>query len=194
MSGHSVSAVALFFSVIAIALASQYADISKPVTRAPAATKKDLLLGDTKGLNLKYTQKIRGPLSANIELIGATPEKTGDVYSLKGFVSSSEELRDVEFKWVLPNGLELVNGVLQGTISILKSDLGSEVQITVRNLEAVNHQVHLIVSGATRGMRFAESVQYNTLLQPVLNASKEELLQSTEKAIAEDSKRIRIRH
>lgn len=195
MSGHSVSAIALFFSVIAIALASQHADFSRPADRGPAATKKEALVPDSKALGLKYTQKIHGPLNATIELLGATPEKVGDVYSLKGIVSSSEELRDVEFKWVLPPGLELVNGVASGTISILKADQSSELQITVRNLKADNQQVHFILNGTSSGLHFAEIAQYNTLLQPVLDASKKELLESTEKAVAEDNKKqLKIFH
>lgn len=187
MSGHSISAIVLFVSVMAIAMASQYSEESMS-SRSPMA-KKEMLLGEVKAPVLRHTSKVRGPLESRIELIGATPENAGDVFVLRGLVSTEKDLRDVEFKWSIPAGLELVNGTTAGYISILKAGEPSQVQITLRTLASQNYQVHLITGGADKGVKFGDSAQYNTLLQRVINQSKEELLKSTEKAAAEDAKK-----
>jgi hypothetical protein len=179
MSGHSISAIVLFIGVAAIALASQHTDVS--AGRAPASlVKKELSLGEAKPNLPRHTKKIHGPLQSKIELIGAIPEKAGDVFVLKGLVSASQDLRDVEFKWDIPAGLELVNGNLSGTISILSAGLPSEVQVTLRSLTGENYRVHFLAGGTDGGVRFAQSAQYNTLMQPLIEASKEAMLKSTE--------------
>jgi len=189
MSGHSISAIILFIGVAAIALAAQYNETTM-ASRSPMA-KKELMLGEGKAPVLRHTSKVRGPLESRIELLGAIPEKAGDVFVLRGFVSSEKELRDVEFKWSIPAGLELVNGTAAGQISILKAGQPAEVQLTLRSLASENYQVHLIAAGADKGLRFADSAQYNTLLQGVIEQSKEELLKSTEKAAAENDVKVK---
>lgn len=192
MSGHSVSAVMLFISVAAIALVSQHTDTVND--RAPAMSKKELLLGDSaQRLGLRHTQKLRGPLESKIEMFGAVPEKAGDVFVLKGSVVSSEELRDVNFKWDIPAGLELINGSSHGTISILKAGIPAEVQLTLRSSNGQNHQVHLLAAAQDKSVRFSDTAQYNTLMQPVVEASKEALAKSTEETVKK-SKRLKIFH
>lgn len=193
MSGHSISALVLFIGVAAIALASQYHETSA-IDRSPAMAKKELLLGDSGKPAIKHTKKLHGPLESKIELIGAIPEKAGDVFVLKGLVSSSEELRDVEFKWDIPAGLELVNGNVNGTISILQAGLPSEVQVTLRSKTGANEQVHLVAGGNDKGVRFADAAQFNTLLQPMVEASKEALAKSTEQSAPKKQKGLKIFH
>ena len=195
MPGHSISGFVLFIGVVALTLATQQADNNISNARHPSTlSKKELLLGEVKTPLLRYTQKIHGPLESRIQLLGAIPEKAGDVFVLKGQVISSQSLRDVEFKWSIPAGLEVVTGTSNGFISILNADQPAEVQITLRTLASENYQVHLITAAANNGVRFAESAQFNTLLQPMLDASKEALLRSTEKAAGEEPKHLKIFH
>lgn len=194
MSGHTLSAIGLFIGVAAIALASQQADNNLAGRSPSTLSKKEMLLGEVTPPLLRHTQKIHGPLEAHIELIGAVPENSGDVFVLKGHVSSSKDLRDVEFKWAIPAGLEVVNGTANGYISILNADQPAAVQITLRTLASENYQVHLITAGVDGKVRFAESAQYNTLLQGMIDQSKEAQLKSTEKAVAEETKGLKVFH
>lgn len=184
MPRHTLSAIVLFLSVAAIALAMQQGEES--MSSHSQITKKEMLLGEVKSPILRHTSKVRGPLNAKIELLGAVPENAGDVFVLRGFVSSERELRDVAFKWSLPAGLELVNGTTAGYISILKAGEPAEVQLTLRTLASENYQVHLITGGTDKGVKFGDSTQFNTLLQGAIDQSKEELLKSTEKSAAEE--------
>lgn len=197
MPKHTLSGVLLFTCVAALAMAVQYTDFNGGARAPSALSKKEQILGEMKGPVLKHTSKIRGPLESHIELLGAVPERAGDVFVLRGLVSSSKELRDVEFKWAIPAGLELVNGTVTGSISILRPGEPTEVQVTLRSLASENQQVHLLTAGADGAIKFAESAQYNTLLQGLLDQSKEELLKSTEKAAEQErerSKGLRVFH
>ncbi len=178
MSGHSLSAIFLFIAVAAIAMATHIADLRKQ-ERRPASVKKEQL---TTAPPFKHTEKLRGPLNAMIELIGAHPIAAGDVFVLRGLIHSTKDLQDVEFKWSIPAGLEVVNGTVAGTISILKSNQPTEVQITLRALGPENRQVHLITNAADRGARFADSAQYNTVLQAKIDQRLKAMRASTERA------------
>lgn len=182
MSSSTVGSVVLFISALALTMAARYADDSAPVDRAPnSISKKDALFGSPRSSVLRHTEKIRGPLEASLEMIGEVPEKQGDVFVLKGFVRSDANVENVDFKWALPKNVEIVNGSVTGHISLVQAGQPVEVQLTLKSLEAVNHQIHLIASGGQGTTRFAASAQYNTLLQQVLAESKEALLKSTER-------------
>src|SRR5688572_3699783 len=104
MSGQSII---MFVSLVAIAMAANRAeDIAyQPSvgvgTRGPAslASKKDLGFLAGKDI-LKHTHKLRGPLSARVELVGDRPVQDGDVFVLKGIVSADAQLNGVEFSWI----------------------------------------------------------------------------------------------
>jgi hypothetical protein len=189
MSGHSVSAVILFVGIAALALVSQHTETG--AMRSPASLKKELLPGNQFP---KHTKKIQGGIESSIELIGAVPEKAGDVFVLKGLVTAASDLRDVEFKWDIPAGLELVNGNVSGTIASLSSKFPAEVQLTLRSRSTENQQVHLMAGAAEEGVRFSDTAQFNTLIQPLIEASKEALAKSTEQVGAPQQKGLKIFH
>ena len=90
----------------------------------------------------------------------------------------------MEFKWDIPAGLELVNGSASGTISLLQAGLPTEVQLTLRTTTGQNHQVHFVAGAADKGVGFSDTAQFNTLAQPVIDASKQARAKSTEEAAA----------
>ena len=181
--------------LVAIAMAAaKVEDFEASTSRKPASlSKKEMILGEVKPDLMKHTHKLRGPLSASIEMLGAAPEREGDVFVLEGYVQSLEEVKDVEFKWALPEGVEVISGELSGVISVLTADVPHKLQITLKQKSSDNHQVHLITSARNQVSAFADSAQFNTLLQPVINASKEELRKSTERELANE-KRIKVFH
>jgi hypothetical protein len=94
----------------------------------------------------------------------------------------------VDFKWALPEGLQLINGDLRGRIASLTPGHPMELQLTLKTLTGEDHQVSLMAGASQGGTRFAESVQYSTLLEPVVEASREILKKSTAKAALEDGR------
>lgn len=188
MSRHAVVSLILIVCVGALALAARYPDVKKELA---------LAMNEKRAPVLRYTEKLRGPLEASLELMSAMPEKQGDVFVIKGVVRSASDLQNADFKWAVPGKVELVNGSVSGQISFLKAGEPVELQLTLKSLEAANHQIHLIVSGGEGTTRFAASAQYNTLLQQVLADSKEALLKSTEKEAQKASvrkKNLKVMH
>lgn len=176
MSGKFSSAV-MMMSLMAIALASNYAEENGAGrTRVPSAVSrtKEQVLGSVEKPMFRHTAKLAGPLETSIELIGERPERAGDVFVVRGVITSPETLNDVDFKWSLPAGVELINGTQSGRIAVLTENQASSVQLTLKTLTGENHQIHLVTGAARNGSRFAQSVQHNTLLEPVLSASRKE--------------------
>ncbi len=169
MPRNTLATAILFTGVFALAFVANRGD------------EKEMILSSKTGPKLRHTQKIRGPLDASLELVGPIPDKKGDVFVLKGLLSSEQDLENVNFKWAVPKGLELINGSVSGQIASLRAGQPVEVQLTLKTLDAVNHQVHLMTSGAQGKVRFAATTQYNTLLQQLFDDSTRALAASTEK-------------
>jgi hypothetical protein len=138
----------------------------------------------------KHTEKLSGPLSTSIELVGAAPAAAGDTFALKGVIVGASPIENVEFKWILPEGVELVNGQASGTIASVSSDKPLEVQLTLRQLSDSNQQVHLQVLAASGAQKFGHTSQYNTMMEDLLKSSQKELLKSTEDYEANHNQKI----
>lgn len=171
MSRHTLKTAILFLGVGALVVVTQYQDWSKELS-IRATTSSSLV-------HLRRTDKVRGPLETSVELEGSAPEKAGDVFSLRGKIHSDAQLENVDFEWAIPKGVEIVNGSRTGRLAAVSPDQPAEVQITLRSLDLTNHQIHFVTNGRRNGAAFAESVQFNTLLQQLLKDSKEALLKST---------------
>ena len=185
MSGKS-SAV-MFVFALAIAFASFRAENGTSLTSSASRGPSSIASVGLK--RIKHTSKLRGPLSASLELVGKTPEAPGDVFVLKGIVSSYREASNVEFAWALPEGIELVNGERNGVISSLTPDKPFEVVVTLRQIGDSNAQIHLQVSTAIAGgTRFADTAQFNTLLEEAFKQGLQDLKQTTEAYEAEKAK------
>lgn len=189
----------MFVSVIAIAVAANRAeDTSWPrrfasTDRGPAsiAGKKEhtLLQKDI----LRHTHKIRGPLVVDIELVGERPTQPGDVFVLKGLVTSESAINNVEYKWVVPQGVEVINGQLNSTIAVMSEGKPFETQITLRQVSDMNVRVHLRARSATGTTRFGDTAQFNSMDQVKIEASRKELKKSVEDYV-EKQKQLKVFH
>lgn len=150
-------------------------------------------LGQTKASLHNHTHKLRGPLSASIQMASNKPENAGDVFSLRGLVESTVELQKIDFQWSLPEGVEVVSGEIQGQLDSVSPDSPKELIILLKTLSGENHRIHFVVKGSEKNSSFADSAQYNTLHQERINESKRELLKSTE-AYAEQVQKTKIFH
>ena len=193
MSGQSL---VMFVSVIAIAVAANRAEdtsLSKPSPRAPASIANHKEHGFVQKDLLKRTHKLRGPVGAAVEMVGAPPEAAGDVFVLKGLVSAESALENIEFSWVLPAGVEIVNGQVSSVISAISEDRPFETQITLRQVSTKNARVVFKIRGHDAGMKFSDSAQYHTVNQERIEASRKALQKSTDEYVREE-KRLKIFH
>jgi hypothetical protein len=192
------SAVATTFFLVAIALAANHAEENTAVAREPASlpmSLKEQKLGHIEPALMRHTEKLHGSIETQIQIVGTPPEKAGDVFALRAIISTFETLSNVEFKWALPEGVELINGELKGVITSLAPGKPAEVELTLKTLTGENHQVHLLASSTNHGAHFAEAAHFNTLLEPVLVESRKQLSKSTQDSMEAESKsKIRVMH
>lgn len=168
---HSIAA---FVCLLAIGFAAIDAE-QRNTTRNPASlTKKELRLGELRNDNhLRHTHKIQGPLKASIAPSNKQLAEVGQTFVLKGLISSTQDLRNVDFKWAVPSGLEVISGQVAGQIVDVKADQPVEVHLTLRKLASENRQVHLVTGAARDGVRFGDSAQFNTEIQEMLDQENE---------------------
>lgn len=196
MSGQSL---VMFISVVAIAIAANRADDSSSwlqqkhreqnpgaSSRGPASVggKKEIAFVQ-KDL-LKHTHKVRGPLAVMVELIGQRPEQPGDVFVLKGVVSSEAALENIEFSWGIPEGVEVVNGQTSSVIAVIGEEKPFETQITLRQISPSNARVTLRVRGHDSDTRFGDTAIYHTMDQQKLEAARFELKSTAEAYMKEN--------
>lgn len=195
MSG-KYSSVMMFACLVAIAMAANWAEenSSTPINSAGSAmrgpsslTGKKVALMSADPM-LHHTEKIHGPIRAIITLLGDRPSQPGDVFVVQGTLTSSDPLTDVDFKWALPEGVELINGQQSGRIAVLGPSQSADVQLTLKTKTGEDHNISLVAgTSSAEGGRSAVAVNYSTLMEPAIEAGRENLKQSTKRSLAEDA-------
>lgn len=187
MSG-KLSALMMSACLVAVAAAMFKAEENGRSYGRQPASKKELILGEFRSPSaVKHTEKLKGPLETQIEIVGARPEKAGDLFVLKGLLVSNENIQNVKFKWAIPKGLEVVSGDISGTVAALEANVPVPMQITLRQLTDDNQQIHLSARARNNGTRFGHTTQYNSLIQDIIEAGKKELFESTKQQARRDS-------
>jgi hypothetical protein len=182
MSGQSLM---LFVFSVAIAFAANQAEdmIKEPSMRGPASVSgKKIVFEEVSAV--KHTAKVHGPVDVSVELVGARPNGAGDVFVLKGVVTSSEAVNNIEYSWRIPEEIEVVNGSLEAVIPSLQPDQPFTVEVTLKQKSFANGRIHFRAKSTTPGMKFADTAQYNSMMQEALEASRAELKRSTEEDFA----------
>ncbi len=203
MSGKLSTAV-MFVSILFIALAANYSDensFSEDSSRAPASvramnSKERRLGGFLSKPTLRHTEKVRGPLDAKIELVGAKAEKIGDVFVLRGVVSSRSRIENATFQWSVPAGVELINGAVSGELMVVSPDQPAFVELTLRKMKDDNAQVHLMAGAVNGKTTFGDSAQYNTDIQEMLDTDRAAVKKSLEAGSADKGSQpaIKVMH
>ena len=173
------SSALMFVSVIAIALAANRAEENSvdTVRRGPSSvmysgTLKERTLGNFKvASNVHHTEKLRGPLKVTIERVGERNPVVGEIYAVRGVFASSEDLAHVTYKWSIPEGVELVQGTTAGEVAVSGTE-NTVIEISLRKQSADNLQLHLVATAHREGNVFADSAQYNTEVQSLLNSPR----------------------
>lgn len=191
MSGQSLT---MFVFMVAIAFAANRAEdvgssskdaftpeATRGLASVPSTTKKLVFAEESP---IKHTSKVRGPLDVAIELVGARPNNAGDVFVLRGVITSNEAVNNIEFGWRIPAEVEVVNGELKSVIPNLLPDQPYTVQLTLKQKSFENGKIHFRARGSDKGLRFGDIAQYNSMMQEALDVSRAELKKSTEEDYA----------
>lgn len=177
------SALTFMVFLVAIAVAANRAEenSTEPArrTRGPAS-----LEPHAEAAEFRHTAKLHGPVETKIDLVGEAPTAAGDVFTLRGEISSAQALDRIAYRWSLPADVELVNGNPNGEIAHLDANQTQSVELTLKAKSSANAQVHLLASAKAHGARFAESAQFNTTAQTAFAESRARLSKATREAEA----------
>lgn len=166
--------ISIFLSLAFLAVASL--TISER-DRHPAASgklSKEALLANNSRLALKFkhTEKLRGPLTTVVSSSSNPPEKAGDVFTLKAEVVSHKDLTYVEGHWIIPKGVEVINGATTVNINDLKAKEPIEIFITLKQVSDRNEQIHFKIRSVDQSRGFSATGQFNSLNQMSIDKSK----------------------
>lgn len=153
-------------------------------TGAATAAEKEQKLGPFKRAQTnKHTEKLRGPLQVRIEGVDPKSILPGEVFSLQGTLASRQVLdQKAEFTWVLPAGVEHINGDLSGEFTVTPEQ-SAQLEITLRKVAEENVQIHLVSSSVRGGAAFSDTAQFNT--NPLASAQLKEANSKVQKQNAE---------
>ncbi len=106
--------------------------------------KHQLLMKSTSKFNDRHTDKVRGSISAEIQLVGTAPKKVGDRLVVKGVVQSLESFSKVQINWIYSDNLSLIQGVSQDVVDINQDQtLEREVVFEVKSAGPLRLQFHV---------------------------------------------------
>lgn len=170
MSGTTLRMLISFSGILAVFWAVQHVANNEQASIEIAQNKEQLLQPQSK---IHHTEKVRGPLSSEISLVGAAFGKPGQAFVLKATVSAAKSVSNAKFKWLLPPAVRLVNGTIENTIAEVSPEHPYTVQITVQQNDSTNQQIHFVVSGEQPGIHFSSVSQYNTIDEDFIQQQKD---------------------
>lgn len=158
---------------------------------ASVTTGKTSILGPKKAPLLRHTSKLRGPLSVTLSPVNSESAiVAGRPFTLEAQVVASENLDEVNLKWILPEGVKVSSGQAETTLANVLRDEPQTVVVTLVSESEENQQIHLQVSATLRGMTFGESAQFNTTDQEYLELQKAELLERSKEDMATQQQKV----
>ncbi len=127
---------------------------------------------------LKHTKKLAAPMMTHI-ISDEDEVSEGDTFTLTGYLKTSSSMKNVEVKWVIPNGFSILNGSKSSYITSAEAGQDYQFKITVKSNSSVNQIFHLVAKSQMGDSHFSNSSQFHTKLQKELNKSNQELFQRT---------------
>lgn len=184
----------LYFLILAVAISyvSVLDDVSIPyrqVAMVKPLNKIDVL-GHRHDSLFRHTNKLRGPMTLKWNLIGEQPTTAGDIFELEAIFNSDDYIDTVSAQLVLPPGVELIQGPKTFELSKLGSDGPQKIRFVFKQTSNRNEQIHLVAKGAKPGMQFADTAQFNTLLEPAIRQEKQQLLRNSMQEEAEKQNKL----
>ena len=135
---------------------------------------------------IPHTTKARSPMQASVELVGDEPQKAGDEFALKVTLLSDKPVRDVKAKWILPKGVELVQGTTRDYINELGVDKEVVFSVQLKQLSSSNERIHFRATASHSGMRSSLTLQYNSIDQAEIDRKNRNLRELASEQMQKD--------
>jgi hypothetical protein len=178
------SRMTLFFGLGVLAAGTYVADyLSTQPQQAQHAHKHD---PGVKHSLIPHTTKARSPMHASIELIGNAPTQSGDEFGLKVIMRSDKPVENINARWVIPDGIELLQGTTKDHLDRLDTDNEISFFVQLKQVSDVNEQIHFKASANHSGMRSSLTLQYNSLDQSEIDRKNENLRELASEQMKKD--------
>jgi hypothetical protein len=124
----------------------------------------------------------------NIQINGINDNSKG-LLELTATVSSLAHLDEVQYAWLLPEGMTIVTGTATGKLGTLIEGASATIHLTLNNSLKINRQIHLHVYRLINGEANGQMAQFNTVDQARL---EKETKGASQKLNPEQGKTFRI--
>lgn len=158
---------ALFFDSARLKPSSE----SSPFIKMLAAEEKVKTLRSIASINgLRPAAKGSSIVNVEITRLDDREVQAGTPLTLEAKVEAVSDLNDLEFVWLLPEGVRVENGQVSGQLGTLAQGAVATLQINLLQELDGNRQVNLHVFRRVNGEAQGYMAQYNTVLQPTLDS------------------------
>lgn len=139
--------------------------------------------------DLPFEGKGSGSLKIAIASHAKNPMSAGSSAELEATVEALEDLENLQFNWLLPDGVSAVVGPTQGRLGRLSRGDKTTLNLTIISAVDDNKQVHLHVYRKVGDESMGEIAQFNTVLQDKIESEIEKRAEVL-KAQAESGKEL----
>ncbi|MEZ4871766.1 MAG: hypothetical protein R2827_05860 [Bdellovibrionales bacterium] len=134
------------------------------------------------------TEKLSSPLAIDIvSEYGSKPVNPNETFKIAGAINTTIPLENIQVKWVLPAGVELISGSTNYNLSQLEPGNPHVSEIVLKTHDDSNYQIHMTASSQVEGMSFSTVKQYNTQTQSQIEKSVDELKNKHHKFLKSNS-------
>lgn len=123
----------------------------------------------------------KGGGNLNVSFTSSSDNLLPGALNLIASITSTRDLSDLRYEWLLPDGVTLTKGLLNGDIGTLADGDESTIEVSLAIPSIENKQVHLQVYRLVDGEKMGQVAQYNTIDQKSIDremASKRETLEA----------------
>lgn len=177
LTSHNKERVLWFAGVIVtvggiLAIAHPWPELQNrdPASVPPISEFKAQKLNFREGLSFDQFKKSSGEIEVTIRVKDKPRLEPGAVLELEASVHALSAVENVEFAWLLPDGITAESGELKGPLGSLQRDDSRTIRLLVKSSTSDNRQIHLHVFRNVDGEARGHIAQYNTVDQEKIEA------------------------
>lgn len=99
-----------------------------------------------------------------MQVVQGAADGINSPYVLEAEINSVTDTEEVQYTWLLPPGVDLVSGQIEGSLADLKAFEKKSVRIELKNHRRDNQQIHLHVFKTLNRENVGFMAQFNTLM------------------------------
>ncbi len=173
-----------FFAVAAINDSPGTKSSNSLEQRRPASLSTGILPKVVTKPFMKHTSKLSPPLFTQINSDNREVNE-GDVFKLTGTFRASQAMNNVNVKWILPKGVEIINGTVNSQLNSVEAGKKYLFELNLKATTNDNQMIHLVAESRVGDSSFSNSSQFQTQLQKAYDESYERLHQRAKEYISE---------